>query len=145
VTACAREGCGHARSALTDENGCFTLPDGSCVSPGPCLHTPTDESLVQAVAPLLSEHGFVSNGADHYCGCGGVKFEVWPQWDAYCEHIAEVAVAVLVPLIRAQVAERIAALYAHPEALPVSWRMGQPEAVVFVRELRRALDEGAAT
>jgi hypothetical protein len=23
----------------TDEDGCFTLPDGSCISSGPCLHT----------------------------------------------------------------------------------------------------------
>jgi hypothetical protein len=70
---------------------------------------PTTDPLVLAVTGALSEHGFVSNGADHYCGCGGVKFEVWPQWDAYCEHIAEVAVAALVPLIRAQVAEEIRA------------------------------------
>jgi hypothetical protein len=70
---------------------------------------PTTDPLVLAVTGALSEHGFVSNGADHYCGCGGVKFEVWPQWDAYCEHIAEVAVAALVPLIRAQAAEEQAA------------------------------------
>lgn len=40
---------GMARQALaafasTDENGCYTAPDGSCVSSGPCIHSPAPAS-----------------------------------------------------------------------------------------------------
>lgn len=41
-------------NGATDGNGCFTLPDGSCASTGPCIHTPVD-GTVETTGPVLPD------------------------------------------------------------------------------------------
>jgi hypothetical protein len=40
----------------TDENGCYTLPNGDCVSPGPCLHTTPTRAEIEAALRLADRH-----------------------------------------------------------------------------------------
>ena len=93
-----------------------------------CLMNERD-SLGERNAAAEADLRLATEQGDRYLAAS--KAASRERWDAVAERDA--------------LGERIAALYAHPEALPVSWRMGQPEAVVFVSDLRRALDEGAAT
>lgn len=48
-----------ATTGPTDENGCYTAPDGSCVSSGPCIHSPAPAA---PVIPRLNIRCETTNG-----------------------------------------------------------------------------------